>query len=112
MSKGTNHQKSERKAPELSEKASAQLHELILKYDPINNKTFKSNGNGAKDPKARDIRLPIPGTVITREYKGKLIEVKVLEEGFEYDSKIYRSLTNIVKKITGSVWNGFNFFNL
>lgn len=97
---------------DLSEKAQAKLQELILKYDPINNKTFKINGHASREPNSRDPRLPIPGTVITREYKGKLIEVKVLEEGFEFDGKIYRSLTNIVKKITGSVWNGFNFFNL
>ena len=90
----------------------AKLQELIRKYDPINNKSFKTNGHSGRQQGVRDTRLPIPGTVITREYKGKLIEVKVLEEGFEYDGKIYRSLTNIVKKITGSVWNGFNFFYL
>ena len=31
-----------------------------------------------------DRRLPIPGCTITREYKGRLIEVLVLPEGFEY----------------------------
>ncbi len=97
---------------ELSKEAQEKLTELIEKYDPINNKTFKSGENGLKGPNARDSRLPIPGTVITRKYKGNLIEVKVLEEGFEFEGKLCRSLTNIARKITGSVWNGFNFFNL
>jgi len=30
-----------------------------------------------------DSRLPMPGAVVTREYKGKTIEVRVLPNGFE-----------------------------
>ena len=40
----------------------------------------------------RDNRLPAVGTVITKTYHGKTIEVKVLEDGFEYQGKIYKSI--------------------
>lgn len=33
--------------------------------------------------RARDNRLPAPGSIITKTYRGKTIEVKVLEYGFE-----------------------------
>jgi Protein of unknown function (DUF2924) len=57
-------------------------------------------------------RLPMPGSLITREYKGRQIVVKVLEKGFEYNGEVYRSLSAIAKVVTGSHWNGFYFFGL
>ena len=57
-------------------------------------------------------RLPIPGTVLTRKYRGRQIEVKVLPNAFEYDGQNYRSLTAVAKAITGSHWNGHLFFGL
>lgn len=60
----------------------------------------------------RDKRLPIPGSTLERMYQGKKIEVKVLEKGFEYNGRIYKSLTAVSKLITGSNWNAFSFFKL
>lgn len=34
-------------------------------------------------------RVPIPGSTITREYKGRLLEVLVLDEGFEYVDRLF-----------------------
>ena len=96
----------------LSTEAQSKLKELIRKYGPINNKSMHINGTKKAKNGACKARLPIPGTIITRKYKGKLLEVKVLEKGFEFEGKSYRSLTGIVKKITGSEWNGYNFFDL
>jgi hypothetical protein len=45
-----------------------------------------------------DKRLPMPGTVITREYKGETITVTVLEGGFEYDGNVYRSLSAVAMR--------------
>jgi len=59
-----------------------------------------------------DRRLPMPGAIISREYKGKTIRVMVLEKGFEYNGKVYRSLTAVTSAVTGSGWNGFHFFGL
>lgn len=61
---------------------------------------------------ARDPRLPAPGTVLSREHKGFEHEVEVLESGFRYRGREYRSLSAIAKEIAGTPWNGFTFFGL
>ena len=33
----------------------------------------------------QDDRLPLPGTIITRTYKGRQLQVQVLRDGFEFD---------------------------
>ena len=60
----------------------------------------------------RDPRLPMPGVVLKRKYKGRTHTVQVLASGFEYDGEFYRSLSAIAHAITGSQWNGFLFFRL
>ncbi len=59
-----------------------------------------------------DSRLPMPGAVLTRRYKGETIEVRVLPRGFEYEGGVYRSLSAVAKKITGTHWNGYHFFRI
>jgi hypothetical protein len=63
-------------------------------------------------PPPADGRLPTPGSVLRREYRGRVLEVIVLEKGFEFDGKVYRSLSAVAKAVTGSHWNGFSFFGL
>jgi hypothetical protein len=63
-------------------------------------------------PVSLDSRVPIPGSLITREYKGRLLEVLVLDEGFEYAGERFKSLSAVAKRITGSHCNGYLFFNL
>jgi hypothetical protein len=60
----------------------------------------------------RDSRLPKAGTTLTKTYKGKNLRVRVMEKGFEYDGKPFRSLSAVAKKVTGQIWNGFLFFGL
>jgi hypothetical protein len=60
----------------------------------------------------RDRRLPVAGAVLEREHDGKVHRVKVLQEGFQYNRKTYRSLSAIAKEITGTVWNGLLFFGI
>lgn len=59
-----------------------------------------------------DERLPMPGAVLTRKFKGRTYNVTVMPVGFEFDGQIYKSLSAIAKVITGSHWNGFLFFGL
>ena len=61
---------------------------------------------------ARDPRLPKPGTTITREWHGKKYLVRVLEQGFEFEGKPYRSLSALAKHITGQIVNGYSWFRL
>ena len=100
----------------LSEKVQNRLNELITLYDPVNNKAMRPKISTETDARkknvGRDRRLPIPGSVIIKEYRGKHIEAKVLESGFEYNGKIYKTLTAIAEEVTGAHWNGYLFFNL
>jgi hypothetical protein len=61
---------------------------------------------------SRDGRLPTAGTLLTRDFKGSTYVVKVLDDGFEYEGRQYRSLSAIAGEITGTRWNGFLFFGL
>jgi hypothetical protein len=63
-------------------------------------------------PVKADNRLPLPGTVIVREYKGQTLQVKVLPAGFEYEGEVYKSLSAVAKVITGQHCNGYHFFRL
>ncbi len=58
-----------------------------------------------------DERLPMPGTVITRTFKGRVHAVTVQIGGFEYEGEFYKSLSAVAHAITGSHWNGFHFFH-
>ena len=59
-----------------------------------------------------DRRLPMIGSILAKNYNGKRIAVRILEKGFEYENRQYASLSGIARKITGTNWNGFKFFNL
>jgi len=63
-------------------------------------------------PPSRDPRLPLPGTLLARTFRGRDIVVKVLDTGFEHDGRRYTSLSAIAREVTGSKWNGFLFFGL
>jgi hypothetical protein len=60
----------------------------------------------------KDYRLPGPGALLTRRVGDRQIIVKVLTEGFEYESRRYRSLSAIAREVTGTRWNGLLFFGL
>lgn len=59
-----------------------------------------------------DPRIPGPGSVITRDYKGRKLLVAVQDDGFEFEGRVYRSLSAIAKEVTGAHWNGVHFFGL
>ncbi|MBI3865534.1 MAG: DUF2924 domain-containing protein [Planctomycetia bacterium] len=56
--------------------------------------------------------VPAPGSLITREYKGQTLHVAVRDDGFEFEGEIYKSLSALAKKITGTHTSGFLFFRL
>ncbi|HYM11430.1 MAG TPA: DUF2924 domain-containing protein [Bryobacterales bacterium] len=59
-----------------------------------------------------DPRLPAPGTLLVRRYQGKDVVVRVRQDGFECDGRLYSSLSAAVRAVTGTRWNGFAFFGL
>ena len=60
----------------------------------------------------RDPRLPPPGTVLRRVFRGEEHAITVLDHGFEYRGAKYSSLSALATLIAGSRWNGFTFFAL
>ena len=90
---------------------------LTVKFEVKKGKTKKAKKGDTTKPKrpigARDPRLPKAGTTIERPYKGKKHIVRVLNEGFEYNGKPFRSLSAVAMAITGAkAINGYLFFQL
>ena len=59
-----------------------------------------------------DPRNPVVGTKLIREWDGVAHTVTVLNEGFEWDGRRYKSLSAVARAITGTRWNGYRFFGL
>lgn len=53
-----------------------------------------------------------PGTRLVRDWHGKPHVVDVVDKGYLYDGKTYRSLSKIAHLITGTRWSGPRFFGL
>ena len=60
----------------------------------------------------RDTRIPPVGMVITKTYHGQTLEVKVLENGFEYQGKVYKSISRVAMEIVHHPISGYVFFGL
>jgi hypothetical protein len=54
--------------------------------------------------------LPRRGTVLVREWQGTAHHVTVVDDGFLWNGRTYRSLSGIARAITN--WNGPHFFGL
>src|SRR5688572_27495034 len=98
-----------RRAAEIADACDLSDLRLTAPRESINS---KSVAIAAVLPIALDKRLPMPGTLLTRNYKGRAIVVKVLGDGFEFEGERYKSLSAIAKQITGAHWNGYHFFGL
>ncbi len=104
----------------LSNAAKVKIDELAP--DSFARARTPQNGNGAvpaggrdqhQHRDQRDPRLPAPGTVITKSYKGRELRVTVRDSGFEFDGTIHTSLTALAKEITGcKSIGGWLFFGL
>ena len=62
--------------------------------------------------KTKDSRIPPVGSVIGKTYRGQQVEVKVLENGFEYKGKVYKSISRVAMTITKRQISGYVFFGL
>lgn len=52
------------------------------------------------------------GAILCKTFAGEQHVVKVLDKGFEYKNEQYKTLSSVARKIAGTNWNGFKFFNL
>src|SRR5262249_7530883 len=89
---------------ELSERARLRAMELANDADLRLNPPLPSRSvHGPKDSYGRtespslqaasDSRLPQPGAILTRLYKGRQLEVTVLADGFSFAGTVYGSLS-------------------
>src|SRR5437764_7635488 len=101
---------------DLSERARRRAAELADDADlrlRAPRRFWRADGSVGLEPTpARDPRLPPVGTVLKRVYGERTIEVTVLGTGFEYQGKLYLSLSLIAQRVTGTRWNGCHFFGL
>ncbi len=68
--------------------------------------------DGTVDLPEPTLNGPRPGTILVREWAGRLCRVSVLDEGFAWNGTTYRSLSEVARAITGTRWNGRRFFGL
>ena len=70
----------------------------------------KPNGGQSK---ARSPTVSLsPGMRLVREWQGRSHVVDVREDGFQWNDRIYRSLSALASDITGAKWSGPRFFGL
>jgi Protein of unknown function (DUF2924) len=97
-------------------RALAIANEADLRIRPssvMNDTLALLRGTGISRGRSRhDRRIPPPGSVLSRDFRGTTITVKVLTEGFEHQGRCYRSLSAIACEVTGTRWNGLAFFGL
>src|SRR6266478_2180198 len=105
---------------DLSERARGRAHQIAQDSDLRINAPrgfFTVGGEpvqmtGDQNRRQQDRRLPLPGALLTRKWKGRTVLVEVLAKGFRYENRHYSSLSAIAVAITGTRWNGLAFFGL
>ena len=106
---------------DLSERARGRAHEIARDADlrKVAPRDFFAVGGerieitrGHWNRRQQDSRLPLPGAMLSRRWKGRTILVEVLVNGFRFENRHYSSLSAIAVAITGTRWNGLAFFGL
>jgi hypothetical protein len=52
------------------------------------------------------------GTLLTREWQGRMETVMVVADGFAWNGEIFASLSAVAQAMTGTKWNGHRFFGV
>ena len=85
-----------------------------LAYGGVTEPTLKKIRE-VKVPPTRGYRKKLnlrAGTIICRIWHRKRYDVTVLQNGFEWEGKLYPTLSSIAKKISGTNRNGLEFFGI
>jgi hypothetical protein len=104
--------------PERARRRAAELaRDADLRLSPPrprpNHRRAPQEGSPTTVPRKQpDPRLPPAGTLLTRVYKGRTLQVRILLHGFECAGVVYPSLSAVARAVTGSHCNGFLFFRL
>jgi hypothetical protein len=91
-------------------RAAALANDADLRLYPPRAERAAAEPEVTPPPVPKDGRLPPPGTVLARPYRGETLQVRVLDDGFEFQGRVYPSLSAVAKAATGSHCNGYLFF--
>jgi hypothetical protein len=103
---------------DLSERARKRAAELVASADlRLSAPRAEPAQSDSAPQQALMLRMPAderlrPGTILARRYKGRTLQVEVLDHGFAFDGQVYRSLSAVAKAATGSHCSGHFFFGL
>jgi len=86
------------------------LDGFTARHAPLRCRERKDGRSGAA-PSPSSPRIK-PGSVLVREWAGRMHRVMVLEVGFAWEDETYRSLSHVARAITGTQWNGRRFFGV
>lgn len=75
--------------------------------DPAVKKALRASGPVVAEGQELGI-----GATIRRQWQGREVVVKVVEGGFAWEGRTFRSLSAVATAIAGSKWNGPKFFGL
>jgi hypothetical protein len=84
-----------------------------LAYGGLQTETRKRIGQMSENINGSVVKKkykPLIGSKIVKEYHDKTYEVLVVEGGFSFEGEVFKSLSAIANKITGTKWNGLKFF--
>jgi hypothetical protein len=86
--------------------------ETVRRLDRI--ASGKNGGNGHRSVVGKQSRFDRlqPGSMLVREWDGARQRVVVLDSGFAWNGKTYRSLSAVAFAMNGTRWSGPRFFGL
>ena len=94
----------------LQEQAFRQVNPQLLDRNSRRIASLLATGKVKK--RDRDFR-PTAGTLLTREYRGVAYRVAVTADGqYEFEGRMFPSLSMIAREITGTRWSGPVFFGI
>jgi hypothetical protein len=93
---------------QIQAKASGGLKPAVRKYL---RQAAEATRSGSA-PRAFSHRRVKSGTKLIRTWQGKTHTVTALPDGFEWQGRRHRSLSEIARAITGTRWNGLVFFGV
>ena len=82
---------------------------VLAEFDRVLVESRKPRENTRVDSVRRSLSV---GTRLVREWNGKTVSVEVRQEGYLYADRLYGSLSEIARVVTGAHWSGPRFFGI
>ena len=112
LAEGDLSERARRRAEEICNDADLRIRMPASKFSAATSDTAVMAFTPGSKETAPQRKLPMAGTVITKQYHGRQLRVMVREDGFEFEGHHFGSLSAIARHITGTQWNGNRFFGM